>query len=113
MKKKWFALGMGFIFASPWIACNKEVETVPVPPFSVFPNPFTEQFNIYLDGNFPANESLSLKILNGKEESLVHLETVAVGQAVQINAAAWEKAIYYVELTVGEEILIQPILKIE
>ncbi|MCB0628775.1 MAG: T9SS type A sorting domain-containing protein [Saprospiraceae bacterium] len=111
MKRKWFLRGAGLIVALLWMACNKEVDTVPVPPFSVYPNPFTEQFSVYVESSIPASATLGIKVLNGKNEPLVVWENAAPGQAFVVSAAGWKKAVYYLELTIDDDVLIQPIVK--
>jgi hypothetical protein len=111
MKRRSFYWGVVFLLTLPFPACNKEVETVPLPPFSVFPNPFTDQFTIHFDGIPPANAQLNLSVLNGKDETLINWETPTPGQAFTVNTNTWEKAVYYVELTINDEVLIQPVVK--
>lgn len=111
MKKKLLFWSAALLLSLSWGACNKEVETVPLPPFSVFPNPFSDQFMIHFDGNIPANAQLDLKVLNGKDERLIAWENAIPGQSYAVSAAGWEKAVYYVELSINDEVLIQPIVK--
>lgn len=93
-------------------ACNKEIESVPVPPFSVFPNPFTDAFTLYFDPVLSA--STSVRILNGIEEEILTFDEIAPGTSVMVDMSSRQSGIYYVELVTGQETTyIQSILKAE
>lgn len=93
------------------LACNKEVESVPLPPFTVFPNPFIEDFAVHLDNVLPSQSQMQLRILDGKEQVIAVWEDPVPGSSIHVSMVDREKAIYYAELTVGNEVFLQPILK--
>jgi hypothetical protein len=92
-------------------ACNKEIESVALPPFSVFPNPFVDVFTIYFD---PSVSSFStVRIYDGTEEEIVKFDEIIQGAGTSVDMSSKPKGIYYVELTTEGEIYVQTILKAE
>ncbi|PHN05795.1 hypothetical protein [Flavilitoribacter nigricans] len=92
-------------------ACNKEIESVPVPPFTVFPNPFLEDFAVHLENSFPAGTATEFRILDGKDQPIMVWEDPAPGTSIRVDMTGRAKALYYAELRVGNSVFIQPIVK--
>lgn len=42
---------MALLLILALFSCNKEVEFISLPPFTVYPNPFTDSFLLTLDAN--------------------------------------------------------------
>ena len=101
------------LLISAGLACNKEVDSVPIPPFSVYPNPFTDQFTAYLDNTFPTSGEATFRILDGKNNPITVWEDPAPGSAFFVDMTGREQAIYYAELTVGRQVFLTPIIKAE
>jgi hypothetical protein len=93
------------------LACNKEVDSIPVPPFSVYPNPFVADFAVRLENSVPANAAIRFRVLDGKNKPIAVWEDLTPGSSIIINMMDQQKALYYAELQVGNEVFIQPIIK--
>lgn len=107
MKKLLFALFLMFTLTT----CNKEVDSVELPPFSVFPNPFTDSFTLYFDSSVSAFSPV--KVYDGAEDVIVKFDELAIGAGTIVDMSSQEKGIYYVELITEGETFIQTILKAE
>lgn len=94
-------------------ACNKEVDIVPLPPFSIYPNPFTGSFTLMVDPSISSQEDISFRVLNGKDAEVAGIQEISPGNNIQINMSNQEKAMYYAELKVGRQLYVQPIIKYE
>lgn len=107
MKKLLTSLLMvAFLFS-----CNKEVDSVELPPFSVYPNPFVETFSVFVAPQIQG--TATVKILSGADEVIVEQQNLTAGSNFTVNMADREKGIYYVELTSGGATFTHPILKAE
>jgi hypothetical protein len=92
-------------------ACNKEIESVALPPFSVFPNPFSDVFTIYFDPSVSAFSTV--RVYDGNEEEIVKFDEITLGTGTAVDMTSKPKGIYYVELTTEGETFVQTILKAE
>ncbi|KAA3620982.1 MAG: T9SS C-terminal target domain-containing protein [Bacteroidetes bacterium] len=107
MKKILFAAILMFTLTT----CNKEIDTVELPPFSVFPNPFTDSFTLYFDSSVSAFSTVN--VYDGAEEVIVRFDELAINTGTIVDMSSREKGVYYVELTTEGETYIQTILKTE
>lgn len=108
-KRPLFSLFFLLVFAS--LACNKEVDQISVPPFTVFPNPFIEDFTVHLENIPPTNEPISIRILDGKNQPIAVWEDPVPGSFFRVNMNGYKKALYYAELSVGSELFVLPVIK--
>lgn len=109
--KPLFSLLLLLAFAG--LACNKEVVSIPVPPFTVFPNPFVEDFTVHLENIPSTNEAVTIRILDGKNKPIAVWEDPVPGSFLRVNMTGYKKALYYAELSVGSESFVLPIIKAE
>lgn len=108
MQKTFFLL-----LATCWLfSCNKVIEEVELPPFSVSPNPFTNFVNIYFDGQRYPNSAAVIRVLDGKEKPLVSMETLTTN-ALAVDLSSYDAGIYYLEMEVEGQSFTLPILKTE
>lgn len=90
-------------------SCNKVIEEVPLPPFDVFPNPCKNQFSVAINPVFFADESVTVKILDGKE-ILTETTMTALG-ILTVNMSDRAAGVYHVEVTGKGQTFIAPVLK--
>ena len=102
---------MALLLILALFSCNKEVEFISLPPFTVYPNPFTDSFLLTLDANIPGESNV--RILTGNEEVVVEINNITPGGNFAVDMRDQEKGIYYVELVYEGETFIHPVLKAE
>ena len=103
---------LSILLAICWlVSCNKVVDEVELPPFSTYPNPFSDVLNIYVSDQVGTQTFLSLKVLDGSDKEIVVLGDVIPGGSYQINMAEYEKGVYYVQLYVSGSWITTPVLK--
>lgn len=93
--------------------CNKVIEEVPQPPFSAFPNPFVDVFSVSFGPNVPATAELSIRLTDSKDTEYARLENVNPNSPLSFNLEGEEKGVYYIQVTVDDQLFTEPILKVE
>lgn len=91
------------------ISCNKVIDQVEAPPFTVYPNPFSDVFFLQLHVAGPAN----VRILDGTKNPVHSVENLLSGQPAAFNMAEVDPGVYHIEVTLEGETFIEPILKFE
>jgi hypothetical protein len=94
-------------------SCEKTVEAVPDGPFDVYPNPFAGYFSLYVKDGIPASATIGLSVTDGSDVPVVKLDGLQPAQNLTINMAEKKAGVYYVELSIDDELFTQPILKID
>ncbi|MFM9949023.1 MAG: T9SS type A sorting domain-containing protein [Saprospiraceae bacterium] len=92
-------------------SCNKVIEEVPLPPFDVFPNPCKDHFFIAINPVFFAGETITVKLLDGKE--ILIENTLSASDGINVNMSGREAGIYHVEVTGKGQTFIAPVLKVD
>ena len=93
------------------LSCNKEVESVLLPPFDLYPNPFVSSVGVYINGAVLPVTTVDIRVINGKDKTVAELKNAAVSQSFQFNLTGEPPGIYYVEMIIAGETFIEPVLK--
>ncbi len=103
-----------FLLATCWLfSCNKAIDEMELPPFSVIPNPFSDTLNVYFDTNRVPDSHPTIRILDGKDNVIISLDySTSIGM-LSIQMLDYEKGIYYLEMDLDGTTFTEPILKVE
>lgn len=93
--------------------CNKVIDEVPQPPFTAFPNPFIDVFSLTFGPNVPASAEVVIRITDSKDAELFMLGNVAPNAPLSFNLDGEEKGMYFVQVTIDNELFVAPILKVD
>lgn len=107
MKMTFSLIGLLFILFS----CNKDVNKVELGPVSASPNPFYDQFQLYVNHNLGGIARIQVK--NGKDDVLYEIENVIAGNVYYISMSDYESGVYYIETKLLDETFIEPVIKAE
>ncbi len=94
-------------------SCEKVVEQVPVPPFVVAPNPFTQSIILYFDPAVHSAARVDIRIYDGRRKAVFELLNLDPELSYAINLADQPKGTYFVEASIEGEVFIQKALKAE
>ena len=92
------------------ISCNKEIDSLELPPFTVAPNPFAYVMRVY-----PASATGgTLRVLDGTEKILAESTlNPASSVPLAIDMSGYDNGLYYVELQTPDQRFILPVIKAE
>ncbi len=100
------------LLATCWLlSCNKVIEEVELPPFIVYPNPFTDAFSVHFDTNRYPNSFMTVYVLDGNGDVLISLDHGTAAGDISLSMTNYQEGIYYLEMELEGKTFNEPILK--
>lgn len=104
-------LFLSLIFACCFVSCNKEIETIERPPFTLYPSPFVNVLNISFAGVFIEDGTSNFTLRDGSNTVIFSSADVESESNYTLQTSVLDKGIYYADFENNGTIYSETIVK--